>query len=351
MRMRSVAFIAAIFAAGCGGVGWEPYESLVRLQPFVVSVSPADLDVVSACAPVEIEFSRAVSIDTVNPSSLAVLMDDSEEIDGVVSDLDRGKASGMEGLYEFSSDGRVAVFRPAQGYEPGARYMILATGAIQSEEGLPLNQSAGRSPTPFVSRFSVEWFDGEASASGGGSGAAGTSTPVKERPSYIVINEILYDAAGSDTEGDVFVELRGEAGKEISDYMIELVNGADGASVKSIRLPEGARLSDQGIYVVADAITGQPGVSNVAAADFILNFDPQNGPDCVQLLDEAGSLLDALGYGEPLPETAANGLECYLGAPAIDVNPGQSLSRTDGIDTRDNSQDFKAIDDPTPGMP
>ena len=108
-------------------------------------------------------------------------------------------------------------------------------------------------------------------------------------------------------------------------------------------------MGEGGLYLIADAMTGSPGVSRVVGADFVDNFDPQNGPDCIQLIDHEGRLVDALGYGEPLVGTAENGLACYEGSPAADAASGESLSRSGGLDTDLNSADFTTCDVPTPG--
>jgi hypothetical protein len=88
----------------------------------------------------------------------------------------------------------------------------------------------------------------------------------------------------------------------------------------------------------------------VELADLIVNFDPQNGPDGVQLLDDAGVLIDAVGYGEPIVELAENGLVAYEGTPAMDVGSGMSIARVDTFDTDDNSLDFIQLEVPSPGV-
>lgn len=172
----------------------------------------------------------------------------------------------------------------------------------------------------------------------------------KVRPSWLVISEVLYDIPGSDTDGDVFVELAGEGGTEISDYELAFVNGSDGKVYDTVKLPEGSIIPDDSVFVIADAVTGSPGTSKVAAADYIVNFDPQNGPDAIQLLDDAGGLVDVVGYGSPLTDPAGNNLASYEGSPAEDVGSGMSLARVDTFDTDDNSLDFVQLETPSPGV-
>lgn len=190
----------------------------------------------------------------------------------------------------------------------------------------------------------------DAGGSGAGSSTGGSDKPSIPRPSWLVINEILYDIPGPDSDGDSFIELAGEAGTDIGGYEIAFVNGSDGKIYDTIKLPEGLLISDDTVFVIADAVTGSPGTSHVGAADYIVNFDPQNGPDAVQLLDDVGGLVDAVGYGSPIASPAENGRTSYEGSPAEDVGSGISLSRVDTLDTNDNSSDFIQLEIPSPGV-
>jgi hypothetical protein len=174
--------------------------------------------------------------------------------------------------------------------------------------------------------------------------------PLKIRPAHLVLNELFYDANGDETDGQLFVELYGEEETDISDYSIVFINGSNGVVTESIELPEGSLIAPDGLFLIADKRTGTDDQTNVPNADLLDNFDPQNGPDCVQLLDHNSALLDAVGYGEPLPEVGENGLACFEGLPAIDASAGQSISRLEGSDTNDNVTDFQILETPTPGI-
>jgi len=182
-------------------------------------------------------------------------------------------------------------------------------------------------------------------------GESGGDAPVSEViPGTVVLNEIFYDATESDTDGHLFIELYGTPGMTLGGFKVSFVNGSDGKLYDTITLPVEAAMPVDGFYVIADAKTGESTASNVADADLIDNFDPQNGPDAVQLLDASGVLLDAVGYGEGSMAVAENGLSSFEGAPAVDAVSGQSLERREtGVDTGDNAQDFVAIESPTPG--
>jgi len=346
MKLLLVA-MTVVSLVGCGAPGLGLYESLVSLQPYVVSVEPAEGSVVDDHSTVAIEFSQPIAPETVGPTTLAIVKDAGEGEDEAVEGLMDGDVLAALGVYEFTGNGTLALFRPGEGYEPGARYLVIATTSIQGVDGLPLNQSAGQSPTPFVSSFIVEGGEGEGSS--GQQGASGDNESALNRPGFLVINELLYDALGSDTEGYVFVELLGEQGGDISGYEIAFVNGADGAVYDTIKLPDGSVIPNDGIFLIADAKTGEPGVSAVEGAEVVINFDPQNGPDCMQLIDADGTLVDALGYGTPIVPLAQNGLVCLEGTPASDVVSGKSVSRSDGQDSGQNGEDFKELGSPTPG--
>jgi len=134
---------------------------------------------------------------------------------------------------------------------------------------------------------------------------------------------------GSDAEGNLFIELLGEPERSIADYQMIMVSGDDGRIVDTIKIPKEMQTNQEGFFVIADAVTGQPGTTKVLGADWVTNFDPPNGPDCIQLLNPEGELVDVVGYGSPLVLRAENNLFCYQGAPVPDAPSGQSLSRDD----------------------
>lgn len=176
-----------------------------------------------------------------------------------------------------------------------------------------------------------------------------SSTP-EVIPGTVVINEIFYDSQESDTDGHLFVELQGTPGMTLGGVQVSFVNGSDGKLYDTITLPADALMPDDGFYVIADAKTGEASASNVTGADLVDNFDPQNGPDALQLLDASGALLDVVGYGEGIVAVAQNGLASLEGTPAIDVVNGQSLERYEvGFDSDNNVQDFVVLESPTPG--
>jgi hypothetical protein len=154
-----------------------------------------------------------------------------------------------------------------------------------------------------------------------------------------LISEVFYDAVGTD-DGQSFVELYGTPGTSLDGFVLEAINGADGATTHTLTL-SGAFGAD-GLFVVADRTSA--GTTQVPDADLLLEFDFQNGPDSV-VLRNAGGVVDALGYGA----FGATDVNAGEGAPAVDPPAGESVARLfANADTNDNFTDFTA-GAPTPG--
>lgn len=373
--MKLVFNILAIlmtFIAGCG-LERPSFDSLLTREPRVVSVEPQAGSVVKGDSIVSVEFSEPISPSSVDPTSLAIVKADNENLSGtkLAQSIADGDVSGVDGSYSFENGGRVVIFQAAKPYEAGMTYGIVATYKIMSIEMIPLNQRIGSTNRAFVSEFSI-WVDEAGptdvpedetglndNASGvGGSQPSSTdeiedtsgASSQPERPSRLVINEVLYDATGDDTDGVEFIELAGDAGGDVSGYKLLLIDGDSGEVKETIEIPENTLIPPDGVLLIADSRTGQSGISQIVGADIIDNFDPPNGPDCIQLVEEGAQVIDALGYGAPIISKAKNGVACFEGTPAPKTSSGKSLSRSDTIDTDDNSLDFKILPIPTPGV-
>lgn len=167
-------------------------------------------------------------------------------------------------------------------------------------------------------------------------GLVATATPAWSLP---ILSEVLYDAPGSD-DGQSFVEIYGEPGSSLDGFSIEGVNGANGSVTASVALA--GVIPPDGLFVVAD---GAAGVTQVAGADLVSNFDFQNGPDSI-VLRAGDAVVDAVGYGV----FDTNPFFAGEGTPAVDVPAGFSLARRFAdVDTNDNAADWIALDLPTPG--
>lgn len=156
-----------------------------------------------------------------------------------------------------------------------------------------------------------------------------------------LLSEVFYDALGSD-DGWVFVEIAGEPGTDLSGWKVAGRNGANGATVASVELV--GVIAADGLFLLADRTGG--GATFTADADQVANFDLQNGPDSVLLLD-GDRVVDALGYGVFGPGE----FSFAEGAPAPDAPAGSSLGRRfANLDTGDNASDFEILSAPTPGQ-
>lgn len=191
---------------------------------------------------------------------------------------------------------------------------------------------------------------GAASATATAASPTKPPTYVKATAQPLVINEILYDLPGDDTNGDLFVELRGSPGGDLGGYKVSFLNGDDGKETEKVTIPSGLLVPENGLFVIADGITGDLQHTHVPNADYLDNFDPQNGPDSVQLVSSDGKLIDAISYGTPKATTATNGLAMLEGTAAPDAPLGKSISRLpDAEDTGNNGVDFVVNDVPSPG--
>lgn len=169
-------------------------------------------------------------------------------------------------------------------------------------------------------------------------GAAGLPAFAGASP---LISEVFYDAVGSDN-GWSFIELSGDPGASLVGLTLVGVNGANGAPGPTVAL-SGAFGAD-GLFLLGD--DAGDGSTEVAGADAIANFDFQNGPDSIQLLDGA-AILDAVGYGSFGPGEFFAG----EGTPAPDAPAGSSLERLfANLDSDDNALDFQIQALPTPGI-
>lgn len=353
----AILILAALVTFSCASAP-SRMGSLTGYQPMVVAAKPADGETASPDSLIEVSFSRAVDPKSIGPDSFAVtkLAGDEIKIEELAEDVSDGETDIIQGRYEISDDCAEARFFPESPFESGNGYAVVITSNVKTADFVPLNQTPGGGPTPFVSFFyvaqsneGIEINPVHDEVPAGEGGGAEEENP-RVRPAWLVINELFYDAIGDETDGNLFVELAGEPGSDISGYSIVFVNGADGSDTETINIPDGSKIPDDGIFLIADSRTNAPHETHVVGADMLDNFDPQNGPDCAQLLDDHKALFDVVGYGSSLPQTARNDLACFEGTPAPDAPAGKSISRMDAADTNDNSLDFSVLDAPTPGF-
>ena len=386
--------VILVFLVACAQVPAQPVP-LAERSPQVTDVIPSENQLISTQPKFAVLFSRP--LDPVSVHSQSVLLvkgdmssDHIQSVSDIYKGIDKKSLDTLSLKYSLKHDAKELILVPDDQLQPSETYTLLITPRVLSREKVPLSQDASGSQNPVAVVYQtggIEMvqtpdpiFDEVPEVMPQEVSDASSPTPVIQTPisnpvstpapihppssptpsspvsptsspqGTVVINEIYYDAVGSDTDGVLFVELFGTAGMSLSGYKINFVNGSDGKIYDAITLPGSSHIRSSGFYVVADARNGSPSLTNVASADLIDSFDPQNGPDAVQLLNASGSFVDAVGYGQGIVARAENGLATLEGTAAPDVVNGHSLERSSpGQDTNNNSVDFVERETPTPG--
>jgi len=169
-------------------------------------------------------------------------------------------------------------------------------------------------------------------------GMANTSQTFLTSFTSLVINEIDYDQAGTDSAE--FIELfnRGTTTVNLSDFVIDLINGTGGSAVSygMVTLP-GVLLAPGDYFVICANSATVINCDLDAAPD--TNFIQNGAPDAVALLMVTGALVDTVSYegnsGAPYTEGSGSGL---TDDPGIDF---YGISRfPNGVDTNMNNVDF-----------
>lgn len=321
-------------------------------QAFVTEINPPDRSALSDPVEWTLHFSERLDLSRLHSDAIVLLADLAdpkilEKSDDFLDELDDGQLATLPLQLILESDEQTLTLFPEGDLDPGVYYLVV-TPRLRSANQVPFNQKPGEYPANFIAVFSygdVVLPDPEAEP-----GSAPGAPNFGAKPESLVLNEFLYDGKVSETDGEAFVELYGTPGGDISLYQVLLINGADGQETDRITLPPGAVLPEDGIFVIADLRTNSTTVSQVPNHDFLDQFDPQNGPDGVQLVDRDGQLVDSLVYGEGAVSTAANGFALGEGLPAADVAGGHSLSRSAGADSQNNAEDFIDLAAPSPGI-
>ena len=150
----------------------------------------------------------------------------------------------------------------------------------------------------------------------------------------LVINEIDYDQAGTDTAE--FIELfnTGASTVSLDNYSIMLINGTNSSSYRNIDL-SGFDIDADGYFVICSDTTA---VANCNYSFTTSDSWLQNGsPDAVGLY-ESDSLIDSLSYEGALL-VFTEGSVLTLSDNNVDI---VSLSRiSNGFDSNDNAADFQ----------
>ncbi len=351
--MKKIVLFLFLVVSACAGNTEPHFDSQLHHQPYVTGISPDPSQVQNTIESIKIIFSEELNSHSINNQSLAIAsVENIRTLDASVlwNAIEDHKQPIITGEFTLSENKKEVLWHPSQTLEEG-NIALLISPSVESSTRIPFNQHPGEAPAPlmFIFQFSRPFGNlNTLPPSPTSRSPVIPSTPL-HRPSFILINEIFYDSLESDTDGHAFIELFGEPEKDIEGYQVVLINGSDGAILDTITIPTGKKTREDGLFLIADARTNLSNQSFVLNPDFIDNFDPQNGSDSAQLLDDQGHLLDAITYGSGAVTGARNGLATGEGSPALDVSAGHSLSRVTGATTHENSQDFIDLSTPTPG--
>jgi len=170
-------------------------------------------------------------------------------------------------------------------------------------------------------------------------------------PGTPVINEVDYDQPSTDTAE--FLEITTAGGAvDLSQYQIELINGANSEIYNIIALDSGLESNklDAGAYlvlgtqlVVTDLPQGTPSITFSSSSNNL-----QNGsPDGARIVTSSGgSFVDGVHW-----EGTMSGVGEGESAGTDSSSVPASLCRCpDGHDTDDNGADFDLLYLPTPGL-
>ena len=152
------------------------------------------------------------------------------------------------------------------------------------------------------------------------------------------ISEVLYDPAGTDSDGSgsrEFVEISGPPGASAELFTVVAYNGSTGLPV--LERPLIGTFPENGLFVLGGRSLAP--TQDISCTSGCI----QNDAEAVQLIGCDGTIVDAIAWkslsAPPLGE----------GTPAPDAADGSSLSRCDLlVESGDNASDF-VVTTPTPG--
>lgn len=171
---------------------------------------------------------------------------------------------------------------------------------------------------------------------------------------HLIINEVDYDQASTDTAEFVEIFNPTAAAIPLANLSVIYVNGNGGAVYETVPLSSaGTELPAGGYLVIRMAAVTVPG----GALTIDVTTSMQNGPDGVALIDTSAlTLVDALWYGSggtstTTPDGFTSAINLVEGTAFTtgDTTTG-SLARTpNGKDTDDASMDWALATSPSPG--
>ncbi len=176
-------------------------------------------------------------------------------------------------------------------------------------------------------------------------------------PTVVLINEFIYDNQGSDTQDGnwLFIELFGTAGQSLNGYSVVGVNGNSGAANPDYMvIPlDGYSIPADGHFVITRT-NAEPTL--LAESDLQVDFDPQNGPDNLQVRWAGSIVVDAVGYEafDAGDNWAGEGVDYTDAAASADYDDPVTYCLSRSVDHRDddvNRTDFyrRTLNNCSPG--
>ena len=158
--------------------------------------------------------------------------------------------------------------------------------------------------------------------------------------SKVVINEVFYDAVGSD-DNQEWIELYNSSSEDIN--LQGWILQAGGTSYSDIFIFPSIMIRANSFFLISE--------STYSLSNLVTNLGFENGgsaTDGIRILNPANQYTDTILYDYP----NANNLigDSVNQLPCSGVNPGQSLARSvDGVDT-DSEYDWVSCSMPSPGL-
>lgn len=349
MRFAEFILLFVWFFVGLACVGIGDYPKDQPVKPWVRAMVPAPNSRVLSLERIRVEFTEPMAASSFKLDSVLLLSHldrdpKTLEWQDIEGGMTKGTIKKYPGQYELSQDGLTLTWMPANPLPMNSEYAFLLTPFLLSEQGFPLGPSLLSVENFFLGSFFL--MAGHKPPTS----PDRVSIPERSFPTLLLINELYYDVEGDETDGNAFVELYGEPpNASLAGFRLRFVNGSNGKRLGEIVLADGDQLPGHGIFVIADSLKDDGEGTRVVPHDQISSFDPQNGPDAVQLINPMGEVVDTLGYGTPLPAQDLEGYPLYESTPAMKVPSGASLSRVGMQDSDNNEIDFVANSLPSPG--
>ena len=166
--------------------------------------------------------------------------------------------------------------------------------------------------------------------------------PLMPQAATLLVNEIDYDQAGTDTAEFIEILNPGSAAVDLDAYRFELVDGADGEPYLSY---DGSGQLGAGKFLVIADQAVIDGLPQNTPSLLLTGSGVTNGPDGVRIVAQAdGRVVDAVHYERAVPG-AGEGSPTQADPDEQDTSIGRCPN---GFDSDDNGLDFRTMT-ATPG--